>query len=97
MMKSKAMWNAGIDTIDIPKDMLCDYLDEDTSNTEIVYLSQVKEAREKGMINSMLTHMEGLLGLIEMEHNGIKVDVEFGEATRLELVEEYEAARKSSG
>ena len=89
----KAMWNADIDTIDIPKDMLCDYLDEDTSNTEIVYLSQVKEARERGMISSMLTHMEGLLGLIEMEHNGIKVDVEFGEDTRLELVEEYEAAR----
>ncbi len=89
----KAMWNAGIDTIDIPKDMLCDYLDEDVSNTEIVYLSQVKEARAQGMLNSMLTHMEGLLGLIEMEYNGIKVDYEFGEATRLELVQEYEAAR----
>ena len=71
----KEMWNAGIDTPDIPKDMIIDYLEGDVNNTEIVFLAQVAKARKLGMINTMKTHMEGLLCLIEMTHNGMYVDM----------------------
>ena len=71
----KEMWNQGIDTPDIPKDMLLDYLDGDVCNTEIVYLAQVKKAKELGLIPTMHTHMEGLLCIIEMMHNGMYVDI----------------------
>lgn len=70
----KALWEAGVDTIDIPKGMLLDYLDDDLDNTEIVYLAQVKQAKKLGMLKTLFTHMEALLGLITMENNGLYVD-----------------------
>lgn len=70
----KALWEAGVDTIDIPKDMLIDYLNGDLSNTEIVFLKQVARARELGMMKSIATHMEALLALTEMEYNGLYID-----------------------
>lgn len=81
----KAMWEAGIDTIDIPKDMLLDYLDDDLCNTRIVFKAQVERAKQLSMINSLYTHMEGLLALTEMEYNGLYVNHEVAEGHRKEL------------
>lgn len=71
----KEMWNAGIDTPDIPQDMILDYLDGDVKNTEIVFLAQVQKARKLSMLKTLHTHMEGLLCIIEMMHNGMYVDI----------------------
>lgn len=71
----KAMWEQGIDTPDIPKDMLLDYLDGDVCNTEIVFHAQVKRAKKLGMINTLHTHMEGLLCIIEKTYNGMYVNI----------------------
>lgn len=81
----KAFWEAGIDTTEIPKDMLVDYLHDDLSNTEIAFKAQVKRAKELGMMNSIHSHMEGLLALTEMEFNGLYIDQELGETQRADL------------
>ncbi len=72
----KEMWSQGIQTVDIPEDVLLDYLDDDISNTEIVFLAQLKRAREQGQLVDILGRMEGLLGTTEMEYKRVYVDIE---------------------
>lgn len=88
----KAMWEAGIDTPDIPKSLLMDYLigtgegdAGDIGNTEMVYIGQVKAFRERGGLKSALLNMDALIFTIEAEHNGMKIDTELGETIRQEL------------
>lgn len=87
----KAFWEAGIDTTEIPKDMLLDYLDDDLCNTEIVYKAQVARAKQLGMLNTLHTHMEGLLALTEMEFNGLFVDTELAEIHKESLHQRLDA------
>lgn len=73
----KALWLAGVNTSDIPMDLLMDYLagpNGDIENTEKIFLGQYKKARELGMLDNIWERMEGLLATTMMEHNGIYVD-----------------------
>ena len=91
----KVLWNAGVETTDIDPDLLKRYLcggpDEtgqfqkgDVENTEAIALAQIKRAREAGQLNSIMLNMGSLLCTIEMERNGMFVDVALG----LKLAEE---------
>jgi DNA polymerase-1 len=82
----KAMWEDGINTPDIPEDLLTDYLvgtvDEkrmggDIGNTKLVYDGQVKKAEKLGMMTMIKERMDGLLATVFMEHYGLKVDTAF--------------------
>jgi len=86
--KIKEYWQAGIQTIDIDPTELLEYLDGDIENTEIVFLGQIKRYVGFGMTNCIKAHMEGLLGTIEMEVNGLVVNQETGETHRKELVQQ---------
>lgn len=73
----KAMWKAGINTPDIPKDLLLKYLggtDGDINNTEKIYLAQVLRAKEQGQYNDIMQRMEGLLCTTMMEYNGLYIN-----------------------
>lgn len=81
----KALWEAGVDTPDIDKELLLRYLlggnDEsgtfregDIGNTRKAFLGQLKRARETGQLNSIILNMGSLLCTIEMERNGMFVD-----------------------
>jgi DNA polymerase I-like protein with 3'-5' exonuclease and polymerase domains len=70
----KDFWNNGVDTEDIPDDMLAEYLENDVRNTELVYLSQVAQATEMGMMPLMLSQMRALKATTEMEFNGMHFD-----------------------
>lgn len=81
----KALWDAGVQTSDIDRDLLLDYLigtDEegrnsgDIGNTEIIYLGQIKAAEELGMLPAIKLRMDGLCSTAEMEFRGLKIDVE---------------------
>lgn len=85
----KALWEMGVLTSQIDKDMLIDYLvgteDEkrnggDIGNTEIVFLAQVKRVQKEGMTPMVFARMDGLLCTTEMEYRGLKIDV--AEASR---------------
>lgn len=80
----KELWKAGVQTADMDQDMVLDYLigteDEgrnsgDIGNTELIYLGQVKEATEMGMLKMIQVRMDALAATTEMEYNGIKVDM----------------------
>lgn len=80
----KALWDQGVQTYDIPEDLLIDYLvgteeekrnGGDIGNTELIFLGQVAKAHKLGMTNMIMDRMDGLLATTEMEFRGLKVDV----------------------
>lgn len=82
----KLMWEDGIDTPDIPEDLLIDYLvgteeeernGGDIGNTERAYLGQIAKAEELGMLEMIEDRMDGLLATTFMEFTGLHVDVAF--------------------
>ena len=80
----KALWEEGVQTSDIPEDLLIDYLvgteeekrnGGDIRNTEIVFLGQIQKAIKLGMLKMIQDRMDGLLATTDMEFRGLKVDV----------------------
>lgn len=74
--KVKELWDNGLDTPEIPLDILTEYLRQDLTITEQVYLLQ-KEIVQKfpvQMQNLVSLSNQDLLVLLEMEWNGIKMD-----------------------
>lgn len=80
-----ALWEAGVNTPDIEPELLtrylCGGLDHmgvfqmgDVENTEQVALQQIKLARERGQLNSIMLNMGALLYTVEAERNGMFVD-----------------------
>lgn len=92
----KVLWNAGVNTPDIDPELLSRYLcggnDEfgvyqlgDIENTEKIALAQIERARNCGQLNSLLLNMGSLLCTIEMERNGMFVDMPLGLALAAKL------------
>lgn len=85
----KALWGAGVETVDIPEDLLMRYLvgdgtdQGDIGNTELVFLGQFDKAKKQGQLRSILMNMGALVFTIEAERNGMFVDKKLG----LELAE----------
>lgn len=100
----KALWEAGVDTIDIDEDLLMRYLvggehngehfDGDITNTLRIYQGQVKRAQEQKQIRSILMNMGALICTVEMERNGMKIDRELGLALAKDLEEELQKITK---
>jgi len=84
----KAFWQAGIDTPDIPEEMLTEYLKYDVDNTHKVFLGQLEEAKKKGMLPLIRSMNEALLGYQEMEWNGMAVDMDVLEYNKAVLQRE---------
>ncbi|WWO60240.1 DNA polymerase I [Xanthomonas phage SB3] len=99
----KALWESGVDTPDIPKSLLMDYLVGvagdpndlgDIGNTEKVFIGQVQALRARGSMKSVQLNMDALIFTIEAEHQGMQIDVVLGEAIRQELELELEGIDK---
>lgn len=93
----KEMWEAGIDTPDIPEDLLMKYLlgckeeeiDGDVNNTWLIFLGQLARIRNMhpNTLPMLKNRMESILATTECEFNGLHIDVELG----LQLREEVKA------
>lgn len=76
----KVYWNQGINTPEIPRDLLMDYLlgrgdvEGDIGNTRAVFLGQVEKAKASGQAKSIQLNMGALCCSIEMERNGMFVN-----------------------
>lgn len=90
----KELWDAGVQTSDIPEELVVDYLigteseqrnSGDIGNTELVYLGQLKWAEDQGMLTGIERRMDSLCATTEMEYNGIKVNVEVAKADLVRL------------
>ena len=81
----KELWEAGVQTSDIDRDLVTDYLigteaegrnSGDIGNTELAYLGQLKEAENLGMLKAIEVRMDGLCATSDMEFRGLKVDMQ---------------------
>jgi len=99
----KALWQQGVDTVDISEDLLMRYLlgsegshgywqHGDIGNTELVFLAQWQKAKESGQLRSILLNMGALLFTVEAERNGMYVDKALGFKLAGELKEKLDAA-----
>ncbi|WYW03409.1 DNA polymerase [Pseudomonas phage vB_PpuP-Villemi] len=84
----KAMWEAGIDTPDIPDDLMMKYLPGDLTNTEKVFVGQYTRAKAVGQTKSIMLNMGSLVYTIEAERNGMCIDQELGHVLAKELSDE---------
>ena len=78
-------WDKGIDTDEIPRSILSDYLEQDLRLTEEVYLRQVPQLEERGLMPLFKLQNLDLLVLEEMEWNGIKFNTTKARAKAEEL------------
>lgn len=70
----KEYWDAGIQTDEIPQDLLSEYAKHDILNTEIVYLAQQDEISKLGIEKLIKMNMDDLLATTLMEWHGLKID-----------------------
>lgn len=90
----KALWRAGVQTHDIPQQLLMDYLigrgDDhgDIGNTRLVFLGQVATAKKRGQVKSIQLNNGALVATIEMERNGLYVNTELGRQQAKKLAEQ---------
>ncbi|WP_321875662.1 DNA polymerase [Burkholderia cenocepacia] len=97
----KLMWEQGIDTIDIPRDKLMDYLvgfeangeweHGDIGNTELIFRSQYLIANKRGQLRSIFMNMGSLIYTIECELNGMFVNQTLAKELAKEVEEELAA------
>jgi DNA polymerase-1 len=73
----KEMWKSGVDTEDIPEDVLMPYLKKDVMNTAAIFEKQWRIAQEQGQLPLILTQMEALRATIAMALSGMAVDWEY--------------------
>ena len=100
----KEMWEDGVMTSEVPRDLLTDYLigdgkeiDGDINNTWKIFVGQVKRMNEEMApeFKTMLKfRMDGLLATTEMEYNGLYVNMEVAERNRVKCLTDLEEATK---
>ena len=90
----KALWEAGVDTADISKDLLLPYAVADVDNTWLTFVGQITKARELGMSKMITTRMESLLATTEMEWNGLYINKEIAQKQKQELETRYDELTK---
>lgn len=86
----KDLWQAGVETADIPDDLMMEYLPGDIENTRKTFLGQVVAAQKAGQSRSIMLNMGALVFTIEAERNGMKADEELGHRLAGELEQELE-------
>ena len=96
----KEMWDAGIDTPDIPEDLLTKYLlgckeeeiEGDVNNTFLIFMGQLARIRNmhKNTLTMVKNRMDSVLASTEMEYNGLCIDEELGNELREEVKAELD-------
>ena len=88
----KALWEQGIDTPQIPEDLLIKYLKGDVDNTYQIFSEQYQHAQNihPNFLQMVWNRMDGLLATTEMEYRGLKIDEQIGERDRIQLQSQYD-------
>lgn len=81
-------WERGINTDEIPREVLSEYLTQDLILTEQVYLKQVEEVGQGGLLPLFKLQCLDLLTLQECEWNGIYFDTTQARAKAAEIEKE---------
>lgn len=92
----KEYWDAGIDTTEIPEEILIPYLEQDVLNTELVFLKQLAKARELRMVPLILSQMDAVLCTAEMQWNGMHFNKPMALEEAANLKDELAAVRQDA-
>lgn len=76
-----------IQTSEIPKELVIEDVENDVLDTEKVFLQQYEIAKNLGMLKLLEFRMDGLLACIEMEYNGMCVNLDILETNQKYLQE----------
>ena len=86
---SEQYWKNGIDTPDIPEDILVEYLKQDVKLTEQIMIKQMEDLNKQPELKRLVSlHNQDLLVLQEMEFNGILYDYDKSKILGDELEEQ---------
>lgn len=89
----KTMYQAGMQSKDIPRDMLIPYAMGDVENTEKVFVGQFKIAKKRNMLPLIKAYMQHYLAITEIEYNGMFVDIDKLKEMEKALIEEIDIKR----
>lgn len=88
-------WEAGLNTTDVPRGILEEYLSGDLELTEAVYYKQVQDLEARPELKKLISlHNQDLLVLQEMEYNGLLYDTLKSEELACELEEHIKGIDK---
>lgn len=101
----KEMWEAGVLTSEIPRNLLTDYLIGDggdivgdIQNTYLIFKGQVERMKalpDPTKFKTMMRHrFDGLLATTEMEYNGMFINQTVAERDRINLMQEIVDAQR---
>ncbi len=71
----KVMFNSGMKASEIPEDILVPYGLNDINEGRALFIDQMHEVRNKMHFNLLLDYMDSLAAVLEMELNGLPMDV----------------------
>lgn len=80
-------WDDGKDTSEIPAELVIEDVTNDVLDTEKVFLKQYELVKVQGMSKLIEIQMDLVLSTIEMEYNGMKIDLDLLNSNRAELEE----------
>ena len=75
-------WEKGIDTPEVPKDILYDYLEQDLKLTERLYKTHLALSIPENTKTLLELLNEDLMCILEMEHNGLYYDEDLAKEER---------------
>lgn len=85
----KAMYESGLQSKDIPQEILIPYAIEDVKNTELVFRQQYKIASgERNLLPLIRVYMRHYLALTDIEYNGMFVSVDILREKEQELIKD---------
>ncbi len=84
-------WNQGIDTPEIPEEIITEYLTQDVECTYQIFLQQWKQFKKHPeLLKLFRVQCEDLLVLLDMETNGLKFDAETAKVKEHECSQQIE-------
>jgi DNA polymerase I-like protein with 3'-5' exonuclease and polymerase domains len=90
----KELWDVGVKTEDIDKELLLEYLSHDVVVTKQIFELQRKEVDKSGMRNIVFDELRARMSTILMEHNGTPFNETLAEEIQKDISKEIEDLRQ---
>ena len=83
-------WEQGINTSEIPKELVLEDVKNDVLDTEQIFLKQYEEVQKLGLMNFIEDQMDARCATIEMQYNGMNVNLETLNQNHIRLENDYQ-------
>ena len=87
-------WDKGIDTSEIPAELVLEDVKNDVLDTEKVMLQQIKLLKEQGMWKLTQSLMDSILSTTEMEYNGLFINQQVFQENKGKILSKIESIKQ---